>query len=224
MVADVVRAPIDARAQTPTLFTIRLILVGLMALVVFLIVTIAITGGTSFAVGGTRDVGPRRSESAARPLAAGDCVDADQVAGCRFASSGHPARRSGAAAQTLMIIVATFAVTCLPLIIQAFRLAASRPLREPDLFLAQRPSRRRCPRTAPWESFPSSVRRRDGRPVSTPRTRSNRKRRVDRLRALDCPDDGTREVGRHGRGPALEVCRRGVCALGARPVPDGRRA
>ncbi len=124
VVADVVRAAIEARSQTPKLFTIRLILVGLMGLVVFLIVTIAMTGGTTFAVGGTEiSVRGVQNPLLALWLLALAWVLTKWRIAIRFErASGEAFWRT---AQTLTIIVATFAVTCLPLIIQAFRLAAS---------------------------------------------------------------------------------------------------
>ena len=124
VVADVGRAPIEARSQTPRLFTGRLILVGLMALVVFLIVTIAMTGGTSFAVGGA-EVSVRGVQNpliALWLLALAWVLTKWRVA-IRFEPGS--AEAFWRTAQALTIIVATFAVTCLPLIIQAFRLAAS---------------------------------------------------------------------------------------------------
>jgi hypothetical protein len=119
-----VDASFEARPQRPPLFTARLILVGLIALDVFWIAMIAMTGGATFTFGGA-EVSSRDVHNPLLVLwlfAVAWLLTKWRVA-VRFERlAGEAFWR---AAQTLMIVAATFAVACLPIIIQAFRLAAS---------------------------------------------------------------------------------------------------
>jgi hypothetical protein len=114
---------IAARPQRPSLFTARLILVGLIALDLFWIAMIVVTGGTTFTVGGT-EVSSRDVHNPL--LALWLFALAWLLTKWRIAAGvGRPGGEAfWRGAQTLMIVAATFAVLCLPLIIQAFRLAA----------------------------------------------------------------------------------------------------
>ena len=118
------RMSIESRRQRPWLFTARLILVGLIALDAFWIAMIAATGGTTFAIGGieisSRDV---HNPLLVLWLFVGAWLLTKWRVVIRF---GRPAGEAfWRGAQTLTIVVATFAVACLPIIVQAFRLAAS---------------------------------------------------------------------------------------------------
>ncbi len=119
-----VRAAIERRRQKPALFTARLILVGLMALDVFWIAIVAATGGTTFSVGGV-EISARGVQNPLFAL----WVLALMWLLTKWRFSVRVNRPAGEAfwrgAQALMITVATFAVVCLPLIIQAVRLAMS---------------------------------------------------------------------------------------------------
>ena len=120
-VLSVTRGP---RPQRQALFTARLVIVGLIALVIVLIVAIAISGGTVIALGG-REIsitGTRNPLLVLWLLALAWCLTRVKLT--------VQVRRPGAEAfwrgtQALMITVAVFAVLCVPLIMQAFRLVAS---------------------------------------------------------------------------------------------------
>jgi hypothetical protein len=120
----VARASCESRSQRPLLFTLRLILVGLMALSAFAIVMIATTGGTAFVVGDVR-ISARGVQNplVALWLLALAWVLTKWRLVVRFVRPGGEAFWRGA--QALMIAAATFTVLSLPLIVQAFRLAAS---------------------------------------------------------------------------------------------------
>ncbi len=118
------RASIETRPQHQALFTVRLILVGLAALDAFLIVLIATTGGGTFSVGGAA-ISARGVQNPLLVLwlillAWGLTQWRLRI---RFEPPGAEMFWRGA--QAVMIAVATFTVVCLPLIVQAFRLAVS---------------------------------------------------------------------------------------------------
>jgi len=118
------RASIEARPQHPALFTVRLILVGLAALDAFLIVLIATTGGGMFSVAGIA-ISARGVQN---PLLVLWLILLAWVLTkwrLRFRFEPPGAEVFWRGAQAVMIAVATFAVVCLPLVVQAFRLAVS---------------------------------------------------------------------------------------------------
>ena len=118
------RASIEARPQHPALFTVRLILVALAALDAFLIVLIATTGGGTFSVAGIA-ISARGVQN---PLLVLWLILLAWVLTkwrLRFRFEPPGAEVFWRGAQAVMIAVATFAVVCLPLVVQAFRLAVS---------------------------------------------------------------------------------------------------
>ena len=118
------RASIEARPQHPALFTVRLILVGLAALDAFLIVLIATTGGGTFSVAGIA-ISARGVQN---PLLVLWLILLAWVLTkwrLRFRFEPPGAEMFWRGAQAVMIAVATFAVVCLPLVVQAFRLVVS---------------------------------------------------------------------------------------------------
>jgi hypothetical protein len=120
----VARASVEDRPPSRGLFTARLIFVGLAALDVFLIVLIATTGGGTFHVGGAEI----SAQGVQNPLLilwllCFAWVLTKWRVRLRLQFPGTETFWRGA--QTVMITVATFAVVCLPLIVQAFRLAVS---------------------------------------------------------------------------------------------------
>jgi hypothetical protein len=114
----------EPRANTQSLFTVRLVLMALMALDVFLIVVILMFGGDVINVGGISI----SARSVHNPLlflwllAIAWLLTKWRI-GVRFGRPPSDAFWRGA--QALMITVATFALVSLPLIVQAFRLALS---------------------------------------------------------------------------------------------------
>ena len=118
------RASIETRPQHPALFTVRLILVGLAALDAFLIVLIATTGGGTFSVAGIA-ISARGVQN---PLLVLWLILLAWVLTkwrLRFRFEPPGAEMFWRGAQAVMIAVATFAVVCLPLVVQAFRLVVS---------------------------------------------------------------------------------------------------
>ena len=115
---------VEPRQQKPALFTIRLIIVGLLALDAVLIFVIAMGGGTSFDVGGLQI----SARSVRNPLlvmwllAVAWMLTKWRVI-VRFRRPEAEAFWRGM--QALMITAATFLVLCLPLIAQAFELVLS---------------------------------------------------------------------------------------------------
>ena len=121
---ELVRAGFEPRAQKPALFTVRLVLVGLMVLDAFWIAIVAMTGGTTFHAGGI-EISARGIQN---PLFALWLMALIWLlTKWRFVIriNRPPADAFWRAAQTVTITVAAFAVACLPLIVQAFRLAVS---------------------------------------------------------------------------------------------------
>lgn len=120
----VMRMVIEPRPQRQSFFTIRLVLVGVMAIVVAMIAMIALTGGGTFYVADVMV----SATSVQNPLLVlwlmtlGWLLSRWRIA-VRFQRPSGDVFWRGA--QTLTIAVATFAVACLPLIVQAFRLAAN---------------------------------------------------------------------------------------------------
>jgi hypothetical protein len=114
----------EPRPQQQSLFSVRLVLIGLMAADAFLIIFIAISGGGVIRLGGVAI----SARSVQNPLlvfwllAFAWLLTKWRVV-IRFERPLADAFWRGA--QTLMITVATFALVCLPLIAQAFRLAFS---------------------------------------------------------------------------------------------------
>jgi hypothetical protein len=120
--ANVVGVEIHPRSQRAGLFTARLVLIGLMTLDVFVIAAILLTGGMTMALAGT-EISARTIQNpllALWLLALAWAFTKWRVA-VRFRRP--PADVFWPGVQTLMITVATFAVACLPLIVQAVRLA-----------------------------------------------------------------------------------------------------
>jgi hypothetical protein len=120
----VVRVHRESRPQKPSLFTARLIIVGLMALVLFLIVVIVMSGGTVIHIFGVAI----SATTVQNPLLilwllASAWLLTKWRIRLRFQRpSAEPFWRG---AQAVMITVATFALVSLPLVVQAFRLGLS---------------------------------------------------------------------------------------------------
>ena len=120
----IVRMHREPRPNTQALFTVRLILVGLMALDAIAIVAIALSGGDVITVGGMSI----SARSVHNPLlflwllAIAWLLTKWRV-GLRV--ERPPSEAFWRGAQALMIAAATFALVSLPLIAQAFRLALS---------------------------------------------------------------------------------------------------
>ncbi len=115
---------VEPRKQRPALFTIRLIIIGVLALDAVLVFVIAISGGTSFEVGDL-EISAR---SVRNPLLAMWLLAIAWILTKWRIVVGF--RRPEADAlwrgvQTLMITAATFLVLCLPLVAQAFELVLS---------------------------------------------------------------------------------------------------
>ena len=120
----VVRLHREPRANTQPLFTARLVIMALMALDLFLIVVIALSGGDVISVG---DIAIS-ARSVHNPLLflwllAFAWLLTKWRVGLRFQRPASDSFWRGA--QALMITVATFALVGLPLIAQAFRLVLS---------------------------------------------------------------------------------------------------
>ena len=114
----------EPRLQRQLLFTARLLIVALMALVVVLIVTIAVSGGGSVALGG-REIsvtGTRNPLLVLWLLVLAWWLTKVRVA-VRIRRPATEVFWRGT--QALMITVAVFVVLCLPLVMQAFRLTTS---------------------------------------------------------------------------------------------------
>jgi hypothetical protein len=114
----------EPRPQKQSLFSVRLVLIGLMAADAFLIIFIAISGGGVIRSGGV-EISARSVQNPLLVfwlLAFAWLLTKWRVV-IRFERPLADAFWRGA--QTLMITVATFALVCLPLIAQAFRLALS---------------------------------------------------------------------------------------------------
>jgi hypothetical protein len=120
----VVRASIETRTQYQALFTVRLILVGVAALDAFLIFLIATTGGGTFTVGGA-EISARGVQNPMLVLWLLLLAWVLTKWRLRFRFGPPGGEMFWRGAQTVMIAVATFTVICLPLVIQAFRLAVS---------------------------------------------------------------------------------------------------
>ena len=121
---DALRVGREPRAQTQALFTIRLILMALMALDVFLLIVIAMFGGFQIDIGGAA-ISARTIQNPLLLLwllVFAWLLTKWRVA-CRFERPSAEAFWPGA--QTLMIVIATFSLVCLPLIAQAFRIILS---------------------------------------------------------------------------------------------------
>ncbi len=119
-----VRVSREPRRQGQALVTIRLALLGLLALDAFLILVIATGGGTSFTVAGV----PISARSLHNPLlvlwllACGWMITKWRVI---VRVQRPPAEAFWRGMQALMITTAVFTVACLPLIAHAFKLASS---------------------------------------------------------------------------------------------------
>ena len=121
----VFRVHCEPRAQTQSLFTARLVLTGLMALDAFLILAIVLFGGDVIDIAGIV-ISVRTVQNPLLLLWLLVCrVAVDEVAHRVSLSSVRSSDAFWRGAQALMITVATFALACLPLIAQAFRLALS---------------------------------------------------------------------------------------------------
>ena len=120
----VLHAHREPRPQKQSLFTARLVIVGLMALDVFLIVVIVISGGNVIHLFDV-DISARTVRNPLLLLwllAAGWLLTRWRVR-VRFQRPSQESFWRGA--QALMITTAVFALLCLPLVAQAFRLALS---------------------------------------------------------------------------------------------------
>jgi len=114
----------EPRPQKQSLFSVRLVLIGLMAADAFLIIFIAISGGGVIRLGGV-EISARSVQNPLLVfwlLAFAWMLTKWRIV-IRFERPSAEVFWRGA--QTLMITVATFALVCLPLIAQAFRLALS---------------------------------------------------------------------------------------------------
>jgi hypothetical protein len=119
-----VRVSREPRQQSQRLFTVRLLLIGLISLDAFLILTIAITGGGVFRLAGI-DMSMRTVQNPLLImwlLLAGWLLTKSRVGLHVKRPGGEPFWRG---TQALLITTATFLVLCLPLIAQAFRLVSS---------------------------------------------------------------------------------------------------
>jgi len=119
-----VRTSCEPRQQRQALFTARLVIIALLALDVFLIIVIAMSGGTSFAVAGMQ-VSARGLHNPMLVLwllACGWMLTKWRVS---VRVQRPPADAFWRGMQALTVAAAVFAVACLPLIAHAFRLAAS---------------------------------------------------------------------------------------------------
>jgi hypothetical protein len=112
----------EARAQTQSLFTARLILVGLIALDLFAIVAILLSGGSVVAVFGV-SISARTVHNPLLLLWILGFIWFFTKWRIRVRFNSPTPESFWRSAQALMITVAVFAVACLPLIAQAFRLA-----------------------------------------------------------------------------------------------------
>jgi len=121
---DVAQLTVERRLDRPALFTTRLVLIGLMTLLVFMIVVIVTTGGGAFFI---FDVGISVRGVQNPLLALWILVAVWLFTKWRVAIrlTKPPGETFWRVAQTLMITLATFTIACLPLIVQAFRLAMS---------------------------------------------------------------------------------------------------
>ncbi len=102
-------------------FTLRLLIVALMALDLFLMIWIAATGGSTFTIGPAQI----SAHGVQNPLFAFWCLLAVWAFTrwrVQFAAGKPSPDAFWRATQTLTIMAATFAALCLPLIVQAFRL------------------------------------------------------------------------------------------------------
>ncbi len=114
----------ERRANTQSFFTVRLLLTGLMALDLFLITFILGFGGDVIRLGGvTISVRSVHNPLLFLWLLASAYLLTKWRVVPRF--QRPPSEPLWRGAQALMITVATFALICLPLIVQAFRLALS---------------------------------------------------------------------------------------------------
>lgn len=114
----------ERRADPATGFSLRLIIVGLMALDLFLMIWIVLTGGTTIALGSI-NISARSLQNpmlALWILAIGWVVSRRRV---HMKVERPPTDALWRGIQALMIVAATFAMCCLPLIIQAFRIFVS---------------------------------------------------------------------------------------------------
>jgi hypothetical protein len=120
----VIRLNREPRAQKPSLFTARLVIMGLMALDAFLIIVIAMSGGDVIQLGGVQ-ISARTVQN---PLLLlwlllfAWLMTKWRIV-IRYARPSPDEFWRGA--QASMITIATFAILCLPLVAHAFRLAFS---------------------------------------------------------------------------------------------------
>ena len=217
----VVRLHREPRANTQPLFTARLVIMALMALDLFLIVVITLSGGDVIYLA---DIAIS-ARSVHNPLVflwllAFAWLLTKWRVGLRFQRPASDSFWRGA--QALMITVATFALVSLPLIAQAFRLALSGRYVSQTYFWRSAP--RGVDALAPLAGNPFHPLY--GRHVSAfyeqSRPRSHRSCGLARHRARRGVADGARPMVRHRRGAQVEGCARCVCDLGAGSVPDGR--
>jgi hypothetical protein len=114
----------ERRPDPAAWFSLRLIIVALAALILFVIVWIAITGGATFTVGSVEiSVRGLQNPMVALWVLAILWLLSRWRLRVKIAVPGAEAFWRGT--QALMITAATFAVCCLPLIIQAFRVFVS---------------------------------------------------------------------------------------------------
>ena len=121
---NVFRVEVEPRANSARAFSIRLLAMGGIAIDLFVIVWILITGGTSIGVVG-REVSVRGIQNPLFVLWAFVLIWVLAKWRFRFAFARLPSERFWRGAQALLVAAAVFAVLGMPLIIQAFRLAVS---------------------------------------------------------------------------------------------------
>lgn len=114
----------ERRADPAAGFSVRLIVVGLAALMLCLIVWIAMTGGTTFMLGSV-EISVRGLQNPMLALWVLAIVWLLSRRRFRLHVAAPGAEAFWRGTQTLMITAATFAICCLPLIIQAFRVFVS---------------------------------------------------------------------------------------------------
>ena len=117
------RVRVERRPATAG-FTLRLILIGLMALDLFLMLVILMRGGTAFSIGGIA-ISARTLHNPMLALWMLALAWALTRWKSRIAWRRPPAQAFWRGMQALMITAATFAVLCAPLVAQAVRLAIS---------------------------------------------------------------------------------------------------
>ncbi len=118
------RVDVERRAESSRMFSIRLVIVGAVALDLFAMVLILMTGGTTMTLAGS-EISVRGLQNPLLVMWALLLIWALARWRLRVQFRPPPAETFWRSAQALTIAAAVFAVLSLPLIMQAFRLAAS---------------------------------------------------------------------------------------------------